>query len=904
MKRTRVVALSLQLDSRILPTGPVSTYPLNQENRFYEFYDPQDLVIPQRQQQNPTNPFLRRLSQSATASSSARSLRRTSRLQPRRQLSRQILAAASVPNSQPEAQPVAFTQSGSTTPQAFQKLVEDNDYWPQRSTRISRRTHEAILFALEAVRSGRGVDAKQLTRDQVEEGARMSELYVQHPQGQTTTPARRDDAARAQAEAAAQARIQTPRDIMAARNAREARKAQQEARSRQDIDPTRRGEQEDVVGVGADPRRRQDYIQQSQPSRTNAETSARIPAGQSVTISGRSDNIAAGNGMAPRMDPTMNQGQPRPVREQTQNQTQPGYPTGDATRIQRNRTEAYEQLDMPRPIAGNPQVQDPSFSQRPEQNQIQRAGFPHAFERWETLSSHWEGLTSYWITKLQENTNELDRKPIDKQMARQITDLSAAGANLFHAVVELQRLRASSERKFQRWFADIRIEQEQSREEIARLQAQLQQEKQKAPVVNNASVDAITADKNKAEGLVREMRRELQISKEEARRAWEELGRREQEERERTIALRSGEPTLIGGVQVLPMQGLSSRHNTAGSQRPVTRDGPYAGGPTATMMGGQQTASASQTTLESPNQEQSQFNYEPNATSPTDTDPFTETSRPTDPPLPLRHEPDTRFVSTGSPAQRQTNTSQSMSAARAAITSPTQSQRSTQGPSYIPSTRSGAGSAQSEEEYHIGPDGQYIRDPQGRPIPYRQPIGGYEEVASDDEDHTADVLRERQLAEQYAQRQQAGRATQSQMPASSRSPATNAYMAVTTPHTQQTGFDNSPSDSRRTTSSTVSPVTPQQHMTGRLTSPIHDTDYEGTGYGEPEPTYPPPTTAPGGSASSTQTTGTYTPRQHHVPTRLSDILEERNEPSRSSTMSNNPPTTYNETQGGVFGTRR
>ena len=896
MKRTGIVAVSLQLSPNTLRTVPVNPYVLNQENRFYEFYDPQELVTPQRQQQNISNPFLQR-HPSVAASTSTRSLRRISRLQPRRKLSRQLLAEASARSPREEALPtVAFTQSGSTTPQAFQKLVEEGEFWPQRNTRISRRTHEAILFALEAVRTGRGVDAKQLTRDQVEEEARMSELYVQNPQGQATTPARRDEAARAQAEAA---RIQTPRDIMAARNAREARRAQQEARSRQDLDPTRRGEQEDVVGVGADPRRQRDYTQQSQPSRSAAEAAARIPPGQSVTIGGRSDTIPAGNGTVPRGTQINNQGQPRPV-QQTRNQMQPEYPV-DTSRIERNRTEAYEKLDMPPAIAGS-QPQNQTYATRPEQNQIQRAGFPHAFERWETLSSHWEGLTSYWIAKLQENTNDLDRKPIDKQMARQITDLSAAGANLFHAVVELQRLRASSERKFQRWFADIRIEQEQSREEIARLQAQLQQEKQKVPVINNASVDEMTADKNKAEELVREMRRELQISKEEARRAWEELGRREQEERERTIALRSGEPTLIGGVQVLPMQGLSSRHNTAGSQRPVTRDGPYTGGPTATMMGGQQPGSASQTTLDSPTQEQSHFNFEPNATSPTDTDPFTETSRPTDPPLPLRHEPDTRFVSTGSPAARQTNTSQSMSAARAAIASPTQSQRSTQGPSYIPSTRSGAGSIDSGEEYHTRSDGTYILDPQGRRIPYRQPIGGYEDIASDDEDHTADVLRERQLAEQYAQRQQAGRATQHQQPTTSHTPGQSVYSAVTSPQTQHTGFDNSP-DSRRTTSSTVSPVTPQQHLSGRLTSPMHDTDYEGAGYGEPEPTYPPPTTAPGGSATSTATTASPYARQHHVPTRLSDILEERTEASRTSTMSN-PPTTYHETQGWVFGTRR
>ena len=99
-------------------------------------------------------------------------------------------------------------------------------------------------------------------------------------------------------------------------------------------------------------------------------------------------------------------------------------------------------------LAHQPQDrQEPAPPQAPAAVQS-RSSFPHAFERWETLSAHWEGLTSFWIRRLEENSNEVNREPISQQLARQVTDLSAAGANLFHAVVELQRLRASSERKF------------------------------------------------------------------------------------------------------------------------------------------------------------------------------------------------------------------------------------------------------------------------------------------------------------------------------------------------------------------------------------------------------------------------------------------------------------------------
>ncbi|KAK6353318.1 hypothetical protein TWF696_005288 [Orbilia brochopaga] len=178
--------------------------------------------------------------------------------------------------------------------------------------------------------------------------------------------------------------------------------------------------------------------------------------------------------------------------------------------------------------------------------------FPHAFERWEMLSAQWEGLTRYWNRRLEQHQEEISRDPLAVQMSRNITDLSAAGANLFHAVVELQRLRASSERKFQRWFFETKADQERSREMTSELENTLRNERQKRADAM-AKIAKLEKDKSTAEKLVEEVRRELQISREEARRAWEELGRREQEERERTNSLRGGHPTLVGGVQVLPM---------------------------------------------------------------------------------------------------------------------------------------------------------------------------------------------------------------------------------------------------------------------------------------------------------------------------------------------------------------
>jgi hypothetical protein len=187
-----------------------------------------------------------------------------------------------------------------------------------------------------------------------------------------------------------------------------------------------------------------------------------------------------------------------------------------------------------------------------------RNSFPHAFERWETLSAHWEGLTSFWIRRLEQNAQEIQGDPIAQQLSRQVTDLSSAGANLFHAVVELQRLRASSERKFQRWFLDTRTELERSQEVTAMLEAALEEERRsRADAIRQAEQGSSKLHKQLAE-----MRKELTISKEEARRAWEELGRREQEERDRTTSLQLGHPTIVGGVQVVPMTQGVSRGNT------------------------------------------------------------------------------------------------------------------------------------------------------------------------------------------------------------------------------------------------------------------------------------------------------------------------------------------------------
>ncbi|UPX13913.1 uncharacterized protein EKO05_0004408 [Ascochyta rabiei] len=404
--------------------------------------------------------------------------------------------------------------------------------------------------------------------------------------------------------------IRTPQMIMNERRQREAARRQQtEAEEQRKADEERRRSVERraqaVAGVAAtnplaepgQPRQPQHPPSRSgdQHVRYPSTGAPRQPDGM-LPPSSRPQDAAPGaqqprsraNSQAPQ--------QPRPAqtapvstgerRQPSGDRTHARRPSGASASAQAGPSTAPPPRPAPLPDASQTQLRDSTTS-----------NFPHAFERWETLSSHWEGLTSYWIRRLEQNTDEVRREPLAQQMSRQITDLSAAGANLFHAVVELQRLRASSERKFQRWFYEHRQDQEKAQEREASFEATLKGERE-ARMTAEVNMERMATEKKNAERAVSEMKRELQISKEEARRAWEELGRREQEERDRTFSLREGQPTLVGGVQVVPTaQGMGSAARSPG-------DDAYAGAQSSSNI-------------------EQHYSYE-DAQSPTDTDPFTE----------------------------------------------------------------------------------------------------------------------------------------------------------------------------------------------------------------------------------------------------------------------------------------
>lgn len=385
--------------------------------------------------------------------------------------------------------------------------------------------------------------------------------------------------------------IRGPRMIMQERAAREARqraeaekqqmeraRAEQEARLQEEA--LRNAAERRSAGAAAGSAAEQQQFIASNPQRSSGATqqpTTSVPAAQASHHRTNSSRYSANQQLPSQIYAGQPQQQPLqqiPTQPQTQQQLPPQQQQQQQQQPQPS-SQQRQSTTMPVRTSGEAPSQPAQATAGTAASSKPRNSFPHAFERWETLSAHWEGLTSYWIRKLEQNKDDLSRDPVSQQLARQVTDLSAAGANLFHAVVELQRLRASSERKFQRWFFETRGELERAQEVNTMLENALDQERRNR---DEAIREVLDKDQGstQAQKQLAEMRKELAISKDEARRAWEELGRREQAERDRTLSLQSGNPTIVGGVQVVPMtQGAaaSARHHAPVRDTGAHREG-------------------------------------------------------------------------------------------------------------------------------------------------------------------------------------------------------------------------------------------------------------------------------------------------------------------------------------------
>lgn len=437
--------------------------------------------------------------------------------------------------------------------------------------------------------------------------------------------------------------MRTPRDIMRDRNAREARR-QEEEQKRLAEERRKSAERRAAAAVpGAVPRF----------SNTSSQYSPDVAA-QQGGFDGSGDRrsrgpgeVAGTNVLGEPVGRTSLDGAGARTRGSSVSQDQPRAAPSASGHTRRAASQSAPR--QPPTASGSSAAQAAATQGGPTTQRGTSSNFPHAFERWETLSSHWEGLTSYWLHRLEQNTEEIKSTvPNAATLSRQITDLSAAGANLFHAVVELQRLRASSERKFQRWFFDTREHHEKLLEQKAELERNLLGERSTREEATRQQSEAAGAIDN-ARREVAEMRRELVIAKDEARRAWEELGRRNQESLDTAQSLKEGRVTVVSGVQVVPYFG--GARTTSSAPRPVTRDGqPYGSAGPGSSIG----------RMQSPGNERDYYRE----ASPTNTDPFTDSGRH----QPLHHEPGSQSLTqgafqpyqSGTPASAQTTVAASI----------------------------------------------------------------------------------------------------------------------------------------------------------------------------------------------------------------------------------------------------
>lgn len=488
-------------------------------------------------------------------------------------------AKARAGRTRPPPQPRQLSQDLPSDPFEEDSTTLPRSFVPPRTSsrrdevhpfvRISKHTHSAILWAVEeALRN-----PNPFTPDFEEENASMSDLRGPGSMPSTTngfsSPPTNAASLPLYVGTPSPLSVKGPKKIMEERNAREKLKRQQQAAQAEE---ERERLELELMERASQRQQQEEAAQRRQAERQSERQSERKPP-----AAGTGPSVSMGTGGDPStpistqpIDPT---GSRRRQQQGAAPSSTPRVNPGPAQFQQRPSRFAGAQPQAepmsPLLVSGGPNVAV-SGASLPGNSGVAgqtRAQFPHAFERWEALSAHWEGLTSFWIRKLQQHAEEIDRDPLSAQLSRQVTDLSAAGANLFHAVVELQRLRASSERKFQRWFFETRAELERHEETKAMLERALAEERaSKAAAIK----DAVEKEQNnsRVQRRMQEMQRELQISKEEARRAWEELGRREGEEHDRNVSLSQGQPTLVGGVQVVPMtQGVPSRGNTSMESR-------------------------------------------------------------------------------------------------------------------------------------------------------------------------------------------------------------------------------------------------------------------------------------------------------------------------------------------------
>ncbi|KAI9719200.1 MAG: hypothetical protein M1828_006293 [Chrysothrix sp. TS-e1954] len=751
--------------------------------------------------------------------------------------------------------------------------------------RISNRTASAILYAVEALRA-----PNPLTPVAAEENASMSELaggaaaVSRSSNGRTRGTQGTGPIQSSQPTAPAQTTpVRTPREIMQQRQqrdaAREARRKELEAneaeqRQRRSDEERRRSAERRALAPGGSSQPRDSGY------RSATTQGGRTPADLSYDTHGLSSSGGAalatesGQGryqedsqsaydpsrLAPsgvRRPPGVTnnfrgvQPAPEPSRMPTQ-QPPSAIPSAQAQYSQTRPTDGSGLTSQPARAAQYQPFTASSANDTARGKSSNVNSFPHAFERWETLSSRWEGLTSYWLTRLEQASEDVRRDPTAQQMSRQITDLSAAGANLFHAVVELQRLRASSERKFQRWFFETKAQQEAAQEDRATLQQALENERRAREEDRESGQMSRQASRQ-----TQETRRELQIARDEARRAWEELGRREELERNQVLSLKDGLSISVGGVQVVP-HNIPSR---GGSLQRPGQEGTYQG-------------QAGVVTPRGVVPGQQEYEEIPQDPSPTETDPFSGSTARVQPGMRIGQVPSYAYdtsqtgrtgVTTGDVRSSQQGTIQNMPQPL---------------PSNIPQM------SQAEQQRYYPQQEQYSQESRTRSQGQRAP--GQSAFSGSESEEEADY----ELDDQGNVRFDAGgrpmryRSTRRRtaQPSGNVSEPSGAQIVQETDDGRtRPGQYRPTADPTRQIPAGLRPAAPAEQPPPAAPMPAPSSqyaergEYEGEGYGDEEEF----------DAQQAQ-------QSHHHPTRLSDVPEEEDERSRASASR------ANRGSGGIF----
>ncbi|KAK9476216.1 hypothetical protein V1514DRAFT_197650 [Lipomyces japonicus] len=169
---------------------------------------------------------------------------------------------------------------------------------------------------------------------------------------------------------------------------------------------------------------------------------------------------------------------------------------------------------------------------------------------WDAICADVEGISGYWIQRLNAHETNITKKPRAAQLNTMVEGLTTTGMALLTAVVELQKRRAETNAKYAEWYEDY----SQERARMAQLAQDMDEEMDherglRADLITQLE-QATEAEANQR-WMLEESRRELQAARLECRRAWAEVARLEEQQRQYSEWQLSGHSVTTEQAQAL-----------------------------------------------------------------------------------------------------------------------------------------------------------------------------------------------------------------------------------------------------------------------------------------------------------------------------------------------------------------